>query len=90
MRKNNIPVQKKSKQINVKQIAKVWTSANVKYMPGKPMLTADELRNVGSSCIELHNYYINNYRTKIDIMVQYKDCHFLHRNGMFPVSFGDL
>jgi hypothetical protein len=29
---------------------------------GKPMLTVDALKQMGKSCVELHNYYINNWK----------------------------
>jgi hypothetical protein len=36
--------------------------ANPKFVMGKPMLTVDTLKQIGKSCVELHNYYINNYK----------------------------
>jgi hypothetical protein len=38
------------------------TQANPKFVMGKPMLTVDALKQGGKSCVELHNYYINNYK----------------------------
>jgi hypothetical protein len=38
--------------------------ANPKFVLGKPMLTIDALKQAGKSCVELHNYYINNYNKK--------------------------
>jgi hypothetical protein len=44
------------------------TQANPKFGMGKPMLTVNVLKQVGKSCVKLHNYYINNYK-KQDIIV---------------------
>jgi hypothetical protein len=49
------------------------TQANLKFVMGQPMLTADELGKVGQPCIDFHNYYIQNYKRGIDIVVSYKD-----------------
>jgi hypothetical protein len=35
---------------------------NPKFIVGKLMLTVDALKWAGKSCVELHNYYINNYK----------------------------
>jgi hypothetical protein len=40
------------------------TQANPKFVMGKSMLTVDTLKQVGKSCVELHNYYINNYKKR--------------------------
>jgi hypothetical protein len=32
--------------------------ANLKFVMGKPMLTADELGKASQLCVDLHNYYI--------------------------------
>jgi len=54
------------------------------------MLNASELHKAGRFCLELHNYYIQNWQ-KIDvIVVQYKKNHFLTDDGVFIVSFSDL
>jgi hypothetical protein len=38
------------------------THANPKFQMGKPMLTISTLKEVGKSCVILHNYYMNNYK----------------------------
>jgi hypothetical protein len=38
------------------------THANPKFQMGKPMLTVDTLKEADKSCVNLHNYYINNYK----------------------------
>jgi hypothetical protein len=53
------------------------TQANLKFVMGQPMLTANELGKAGQPCIELHNYYIQNYERSLDMLVSYKDHHFL-------------
>jgi hypothetical protein len=50
---------------------------NPKYVREKPILTTNQLHEAGRYCVELHNYYIQNYKTGKDIMVQYKEHHFL-------------
>jgi hypothetical protein len=64
--------------------------ANPKYVRGQPMLTTDQLRQVGQYCVELHNYYIHNYKMDQHIIVQYNDCHFLVGDDIFIVTFSDL
>jgi hypothetical protein len=54
------------------------------------MLRADQLREAGQYCVELHNYYIQNYKMCDDIMVQYKEQHFLVSDDIFVISFSDL
>jgi hypothetical protein len=66
------------------------TQANPKFVMGKQMLTVNELYKAGQLCVNLHNYYINNYKTGQDIMVSYKDCHFLVGDGTFIITFSDL
>jgi hypothetical protein len=63
------------------------TQANPKFIMGKPMLTVDSLHKVGQPCVELHNYYINNYKSGQDIIVLYKDHHFLVGDNFFLISF---
>jgi hypothetical protein len=41
------------------------------------MLTVDRLREASQYCVKIHNYYIQNYKTGQDIIVQFKDHHFL-------------
>jgi hypothetical protein len=57
---------------------------------GKTMLLADALHNAGQPCIDLHNYYIQNYMLGQDIIVSYKDGHFLVGDSVFVISFYDL
>jgi hypothetical protein len=46
--------------------------------------------SIGQPCVELHNYYINNYKSGQGIIVSYKDCHFLVGDSFFLISFSDL
>jgi hypothetical protein len=66
------------------------TQANPKFVMGRPMLTVDRLHKASKSCVELHNYYINNYKSGQDIIVSYKDCHFLVGDDIFLISWSDL
>jgi hypothetical protein len=66
------------------------TQANPKFVIGKPTLTIEALYKVGQPCVELHNYYVNNYKSGQDIIVSYKDRHFLVSDGFFLISFSDL
>jgi hypothetical protein len=54
------------------------------------MLTADELGKAGQSCKDLHNYYIQNYESSLDILGSYKDCHFLVGDDIIMITFSDL
>jgi hypothetical protein len=54
------------------------------------MLTVDELIEAGQPCIYLHNYYIQNYKSGLDILVSYKDRHFLVGDGLFIIIFSDF
>jgi hypothetical protein len=66
------------------------TSANPKFEKGKQMLNANDLCKVGQFCVELHNYYILNWK-KIDvIVVKYRQSHFLIDDGVFIISLTDL
>jgi hypothetical protein len=38
------------------------TQANPKFVMGKLILTIYALKQAKKSCVELHNYYINNYK----------------------------
>jgi hypothetical protein len=60
------------------------------FVMGRPMLIVDALRKVGKPCVKLHNYYINNYKSGQDIIVSYKDHHFLVSDSFFLISFSDL
>jgi hypothetical protein len=64
--------------------------ANPKFVMGRPMLTVDALKLSSKSCVELHNYYINNYHKGQDIIVSYKDQHFLVGDVIFLISWSDL
>jgi hypothetical protein len=64
--------------------------ANPKFVMSRPMLTIDVLHRAGKPCVELHNYYINNYKSGQDIIVSYKDCHFLVGDDIFLFSWSDL
>jgi hypothetical protein len=49
------------------------TQANPKFEIGKSMLTINELSKIGQPCVNLHNYYIQNYNMGKAIIVQFKD-----------------
>jgi hypothetical protein len=66
------------------------TQANLKFVMGQQMLTVDELRKAGQLCIDLHNYYIQNYKSGQDIIVSYKNRYFLVRDDIFCITFSDL
>jgi hypothetical protein len=66
------------------------THANPKFVLGKPMLTVNTLHKASQSCVELHNYYMNNYKSGQDIVVSCKDRHFLVGDDFFLISFSDL
>jgi hypothetical protein len=54
------------------------------------MLTVNTLHKAGQPCLKLHNYYINNYKSGQDIIVSYKDRHFLVGDDFFLISFSHL
>jgi hypothetical protein len=85
------PKQKTSKVNKGKQQLqqKAMTQANPKYIRGQPMLIADQLRDAGRYCVKLYNY-IKNYKMSGDIMVQFKDCHFLLGDDIFVITFSNL
>jgi hypothetical protein len=64
--------------------------ANSKFVMDQAMLTTDELGKAGQACIDLHNYYIQNYKSGLDILVLYKDHHFLVGDDIFIITFSDL
>jgi hypothetical protein len=66
------------------------TQANPKFVMGRPMLTINALKLGGKSCVELHNYYINNYRKGQDIIVSYKESQFLVGDDIFLISLSNL
>jgi hypothetical protein len=57
---------------------------------GWPKLTVDELHKAGQPYVDLYNYYIQNYMAGQDILVSYKDRHFLVGDGIFIITFADL
>jgi hypothetical protein len=57
---------------------------------GQPMLSVDELHKAGQPYIDIHNYYIQNYQRGLNILVLYKDWHFLVGDDIFPITFSDL
>jgi hypothetical protein len=66
------------------------TQSNPKFVMGKPMLTVDTLNKADQACVDLHNYYINNYKSGQDIIMSYKDHHFLVGDNFFLISFSNL
>jgi hypothetical protein len=76
-------------QANLKLLPAMMQS-NLMFVMGKPMLTIDVLHEEGQPCVYLHNYYINNYKSGQDIIVSYKDRHFLVGDAVFLISFSDL
>jgi hypothetical protein len=66
------------------------TRANPKFVMGQLMLTADELDKAGQPCIDLHNNYIQNYKSGLDILVSYMDHHFLVGDDVFIITFFNL
>jgi hypothetical protein len=103
--KGKQPQQRKmlSKEAKAKQLVQLTaiTQANLKlpsdmmqsnkmFVMGKPMLTVNALDKAGQACVDLHNYYINNYKLGQDIIVTYKDHHFLVGDDIFLISFSDL
>jgi hypothetical protein len=66
------------------------TFINPKFEKEKHMLNANELCKAGRFCVELHNYYILNWK-KIDvIVVKYRQSHFLTDDSVFIISLSDL
>jgi hypothetical protein len=54
------------------------------------MLTVNQLRQVGKHSVELHNYYIQNYKMNQDIIVQYNDSYFLVGDDIFVNTLYNL
>ena len=74
-----------------KEVARVWTIANAKYVARKARLSPADLQASLQQCLHLHHYYMNNYKTITDVVVAYKKEHFLAQaDGIFIVSFSDL
>jgi hypothetical protein len=63
---------------------------NPKFVMGQLILTVDELCKASQPCINLHNYYMQNYKTRQDIIVPFKDRHFLVGDSIFIITFSDL
>jgi hypothetical protein len=72
------------------KLSSAMVQANLKFVMGKLMLTIDALHMAGQPCVELHNYYMNNCKLGQDIIMLYKDRHFLEGDGFFLISFSDL
>jgi hypothetical protein len=72
------------------KLTSAMMQANPKFVMGKPMLTVDVLHKTSQPCVEFHNYYMNNYKSGQDIIVSYKDHHFLVGDDLFLTSFSDL
>jgi hypothetical protein len=66
------------------------SQANPKFVMCQPMLTVDELGKASQACIDLHNYYIQNYQSGLDILVLYKDRHILVGDELCIITFSDL
>jgi hypothetical protein len=74
----------------LKLISTAMTSAHPKFQKGKRMLNVNELCKAGQFCVELHNYYILNWK-KIDVVVvKYRQSHILMDNSVFNISLSDL
>jgi hypothetical protein len=74
----------------LKSISTTMTSAKLKFEKGKKMLNANDLCKADQFCVELHSYYILNWK-KIDvIVVKYRQSHFLTDDGVFIISLSNL
>jgi hypothetical protein len=83
------PLQLPSKGM-LKSISTAMTSAHPKFQKGKWMLNVNELCKAGQFYVEVHNYYILNWK-KIDvIVVKYRQSHFLTDDGVFIISLSYL
>jgi hypothetical protein len=83
------PLQQPSKG-KLKLISTTMMSTNPKFEKGKQMVNANELCKAGQFCVELHNYYILNWKKINVIVVKYRHSHFLMDNGVFIISLSDL
>jgi hypothetical protein len=54
------------------------------------MLAVDPLCEIGKCCVDLRNYYIQNYKMGQEIMVQFNDHHFLVGDDISVITFSDL
>jgi hypothetical protein len=78
------------KELSNPKLPPTMTQSNPNFVMGKPMLTTDALDKEGQASVDLHNYYINNYKSGQDIIVSYKNRHFLVGDDYFFISFSDL
>jgi hypothetical protein len=74
----------------LKSISTAMMSTHPKFEKGKRMLNANELCNAGRFCVELHNYYILNWKKVDVIVVKYRQSHFLMDNSVFIISLSKL
>jgi hypothetical protein len=72
------------------KLSPAMMQANLKFAMGKMMLTVDVLHKAGQPCVDLHNCNINYYKSGQDIIVSYKDRHFLVGDDIFVISFSNL
>jgi hypothetical protein len=75
----------KESEANLK-LPTAMTQANPKFQMEKPMLAVNALKQAGKYCVEFHNYYINNYKKHQDIIVSFKEKHFMVDQGLFLIS----
>jgi hypothetical protein len=47
-------------------LSTVMMHANLKFQMGKSLLTIDTLSQANKSCVDLRNYYINNYKKNVN------------------------
>jgi hypothetical protein len=66
------------------------TKVNLEYLRGQSKLTANQLHEACQYYVDLHNYDNQNYKTGQEIIVLFKDRHFLLGDGIFVVTFSDL
>ncbi|RLM55955.1 hypothetical protein C2845_PM10G10730 [Panicum miliaceum] len=58
-------------------VASIWTQANTKYKLGEPMLSEEDLKATGPSCVGLHNHYMLESANGVDnICASYQAYHF--------------
>jgi hypothetical protein len=81
---------KQSKEFANQKLSSAMTQSNLKFVMDKPMLIINMLNKVGQAYVDLHNYYINKNKLGEDIIVSYKDHHFLVGDDFFFISFSDL
>jgi hypothetical protein len=79
----------KESEANLKLLTSMM-HANPRFQMWKLMLTVDTLKEVGKSCVVLHDYYINNYKRHQYIIGGFKEKHFLVGEGIFLIIWFDL